>query len=192
MIIGSHNAWSYLKPKKWWMRLIRFAARCQKHDVVNQFLVCNSRCFDLRVKFPDDKLVIAHGIVQYDHTEDELMKDLRILSGMEEKVYIRVIHEIRNKKENTSWEAGHFRSFCNKLERCFPDLIFFGGQNLIGYTEEYKFPNSPSMDEKYSSVCPPKLLDDWFPWLYAILNNRKNIKKGTDKDILLIDFVNIK
>lgn len=192
MVIGSHNAWSYLKPKKWWMKLIRFTARCQKYDVVNQYLVYGSRCFDLRAKFPNDKLVIAHGIVEYDYTEPGLMKDLRILSDMQEKVYIRVIHEIRNKKELSSWEYGNFNSFCKKLERCFPNLIFFGGQNLIDYTEDYHFENNPSMDEKYSSVCPPRLLDDWFPWLYACFNNKKNVKTGTDKDILLIDFVNIK
>jgi hypothetical protein len=52
--------------------------------------------------------------------------------------------------------------------------------------------SEPTCEENYSSVMPPKWLDDWFPWLYAKLNNRKILSKGTDKDILLIDFVNIK
>ena len=36
----------------------------------------------------------------------------------------------------------------------------------------------------------PRIIDDWYPRIYAKLNNKRNIKLGTDKDILLIDFVN--
>ena len=49
----------------------------------------------------------------------------------------------------------------------------------------------PTCSESYSSVCPPKIIDDWWPWLFAYLNNKKIKEKGTNKDILLIDFVNI-
>ena len=40
-------------------------------------------------------------------------------------------------------------------------------------------------------MCPPKIIDDWIPVLYAKLKNRKIRKEGTDKDILLIDFVDL-
>ena len=35
-------------------------------------------------------------------------------------------------------------------------------------------------------------LDDWFPWLYAFFNNKKNIEKGTNKHYMLLDFVQYK
>ena len=44
----------------------------------------------------------------------------------------------------------------------------------------------------YSSVRKPYLIDDWFPWLYARLQNKKVLKKKIDADILAIDFVDIK
>ena len=39
-------------------------------------------------------------------------------------------------------------------------------------------------------MCDPRLIDDWYPRLFAKVNNKEIVKKGTDKDILLIDFVN--
>ena len=37
MIIGSHNSWSYLPPKHWWMRPFAFMARCQSCDIQAQY-----------------------------------------------------------------------------------------------------------------------------------------------------------
>ena len=36
-----------------------------------------------------------------------------------------------------------------------------------------------------------KIWDDWFPYLYARIMNKKNIKKGTDKEWMLLDFLHI-
>ena len=33
MILGSHNSWTYLSPKKWWMKALAFTAKCQKYDI---------------------------------------------------------------------------------------------------------------------------------------------------------------
>ena len=44
-------------------------------------------------------------------------------------------------------------------------------------------------DDKYASVDSPKLIDDWWPWIYSFRNNKKILKEGTSKDILFIDFV---
>ena len=61
---------------------------------------------------------------------------------------------------------------------------------MYNWENDYEFPYKPSCEEKYSSVCPPKILDDWWPRWFAKFNNKRIIKEGTDKDILLIDFIN--
>lgn len=190
MILGSHNSWTYLKPKKWWMKAIKFTAKCQKYDIETQYEKYGVKCFDLRIKFVDDVPVIAHGPVQYKYNLDELVEDLKYLNEKGD-VYLRILHEVRNKKEYTEEAVEQFKGFCEDLIIMFPNLKFWCGRNLYNWVVDFKFKYDPSCEELYSSVCSPKYIDDWYPLIYAKLHNKKNIKKGTDKDILLIDFVNI-
>ena len=37
MILGSHNSWSYLPPKHWWMWPFHFMAKCQRVDIREQY-----------------------------------------------------------------------------------------------------------------------------------------------------------
>ena len=190
-IIGAHNAWSYLPVRKWWMKPFRFMAKCQSANIRSQYLLHGVRCFDLRIAFDkDDKMLIRHGMVVYDYTEEDLFKDLMFLNNGTETCYIRVLNEVRCKKKYTTHEIEDFQVFCEKLEKKFPRLKFWCGRNLMNRDVDYKFKNEPTCEEKYSSVCLPKIIDDWIPVLYAKLKNRKIRKEGTDKDILLIDFVN--
>lgn len=190
MILGSHNSWTYLKPKKWWMKLIGFTAKCQKYGIKTQYEKYGVRCFDLRVKMEDGEVVIAHGPVQYKCLGKDLYETLEYLNNKGD-VYLRVLHEVRKKKEYTTERVEWFKSFCSILEEDFKSLKCWCGRNLYNWNVDYQFKYEPSCEEKYSSVCPPKYLDDWIPIIYACLHNKKNIKEGTDKDILLIDFVNI-
>ncbi len=191
-IIGSHNSWTFLPVKKWWMNLIRFTARCQNEDIRKQYLLHNVRCFDLRVFFNEnDELTIRHGIIEYDYNEEQLFNDLRFLNDRTEQCYIRVLHEVRSEKKYTEHETEMFQLFCKKLEKTFPRLKFWCGRNLVNWIVDYRFKNEPTCEEKYSSVCPPRVIDDWIPIIYAKLNNKKIRKAGTNKDILLIDFVNL-
>lgn len=189
MILGSHNSWSYLPPRKSWMKPIAFTAKCQNVDIKTQYEKYNVRCFDLRVKF--DKKgnpIIAHGIIEYT-TNENITSDLTWLNNKRD-VYVRVILEARNKKD---YDIGkkYFARFCGALEYYFYNIYFWCGRNLYNWKEDYDFHFKPTCEERYSSVCKPKLIDDWYPKLYAKKNNKDNIKQGTDKQILLIDFVNI-
>ena len=190
MILGSHNSWTYLKPKKWWMKVIKFTAKCQKYDIKTQYERYGVRCFDLRIKFVDDEPVIAHGPVQYKYDLNELVEDLKYLNEKGD-VYLRILHEVRNKKEYTEDAVEQFKGFCEDLVVMFPKLKCWCGRNLYNWAVDFKFDCEPSCEELYSSVTNPKYIDDWYPLIYAKLHNKKNIKKGTDKDIMLIDFVNI-
>lgn len=190
MKIGSHNSWTYLTPRKWWMKLIAFTARCQNLSIKEQYAL-GTRCFDLRIRF--DKygtFRIAHGIVEYDYSFNELYKDLEWLNSQSEKVYIRTIHEVRTEKMYTEKSIHFFKLYASYLSNNFTNLKFWCGTNLYNKDIDYYFGENPTCEEKYASVCSPKLIDDWWPWLFARKNNKQIKQKSTDKEILLIDFVN--
>ena len=192
MIYGSHNSWSFLKPKHWWLRPFAFTARCQNIDIEKQYLLYDVRCFDLIINFDKKgELYICHGPLRYKYTEDDLIKDLTFLNNRTEQCYIRILYDVRTKNGYTEEEAQLFRDKCKEYEEMFPRLTFWCGRNIVNWTVEYDFSYKPKCIEKYSSVCPPKYLDDWYPWIYAKINNKKIKQMKLDADILLFDFVNI-
>lgn len=190
-ILASHNSWSYLRPKKWWMRLLRFTARCQRYDIGTQFIMYDVRGFDLRVRFDSSATpIFTHGIIEYEYSLDDMLEELQRLNIP--GTYIRVILEVRNKKSYTSFQVECFKEFCAYLIARFPFIKFWGGSNLYNHNVDFEFECKPTCEEKYASVCKPRLIDDWWPWLFAWHNNHAIRQEGTDKGILMIDFVNIK
>lgn len=189
MILGSHNSWTYLKPRKWWMYLLRFTARCQDKSIYEQYEKYGVRCFDLRVRFDDNDFVIAHGIIKYRITKEELLECLSWLNNKGD-VWIRYIHELRNKKLYTVDRIDNFNKFGIYLEEKFENIKFWCGKNVFNAAVDHKCKYSTTCDEFYASVQSPKIIDDWYPRIYAFLNNSKIRKKGTNKNILMIDFVN--
>lgn len=192
MIIGSHNSWSYLTPKKWWMKLIKFTAKCQDVDIRTQYEKYNVKCFDLRINFLNkfETVQVVHNHIVYDIDISKLSDNLRYLNCKND-VKVRVLLDIRNKNKLTDKQIIYFRGFCKSLENNFKAITFFGGTDLCKGSLIYDFKNNITIDDKYASVAEPKIIDDWYPRIYALFNNKKNIAKGTDKDVLLIDFVNI-
>lgn len=191
-ILGSHNSWSYAKPRKWWMKLIRFTAKCQDYDIYSQYRDYGVRCFDLRVRYDGNELVVAHGIIEYKISETEVYSCLEWFDKCGD-VCVRLIHEVRSEKERTEERVNKFKEFCSRVEKRYPSVKFWCGMNLLPQqTVEYDFEYKPTCEELYASVCPPKLIDDWYPRHYAKKHNHENREKGTDKDILLIDFVDYK
>ena len=190
MILGSHNSWSFLKGKKWWMNLFKFVSQCQDYDIQTQYEEYGVRCFDLRVKYDKyGNTIFAHGKFVYDYNIEQMSRDLYYLNTKND-CYVRVLHEARNDKEYNVQNATRFRSFCNAIETTLPNIKFWCGRNLFNWDVDYEFKNHPTCKEMYASVELPKLIDDWIPRLYAFFHNKKNIRKGTSSDILLVDFVN--
>lgn len=192
MVLGSHNSWSYLPVKQWYFKPFAFIGRCQSVDIKTQYEYYGVRCFDLRIRF-DDKgnLIIAHGYAKYKYSYADLMADLTYLDNKAD-CYVRVIHEARTMKQYNLNSINYFRGFCLRLCSYFTNIKFWCGRNLYDFEIDYNFWTDVSCDENHASVKPPKLIDDWIPWLYAYKHNNDIIKEGTDKDILLIDFVNLK
>lgn len=190
-ILQSHNSWSYIRPKKWWLRPFKFMAKCQKANIYDQYVKYGVRSYDLRVKFDKNgNVVIAHGLFDFDIDRDELMRHLSFMN--DNKCVVRILHEVRREKEYTEESIERFKAFCKEIEEKFKDITFYCGRNLYNWMVDYEFDYNPSEEGVYSSVQPPKWIDDWFPWIYARLHNKETFKMGTDKDILAVDFVNIR
>ena len=72
------------------------------------------------------------------------------------------------------------------LEEKYPNIKFCNGRRKYDWKVLYDFKYSePNMIELYSSVTSLfksdskilRVLDDWWPWLYARLRNKKNLNK---------------
>ena len=196
MIIGSHNSLSYLCPKKWWMHFIAFTAMCQRENISRQFWFHNVRCFDIHIRYDKEgNMLFVHGPVVYRFTTEEFVEWLEWFNQRKKKdVEIRLILDVRTKwaMEHYDYQRARFATACKALETRYPNIKFWCGRMVKGWKVAYDFDYTPTCEELYGSVMKHKWLWAWFPWLYAVTHNRRNIKKGTDKDILLIDYVNIK
>ena len=180
-----------MPPRKWWLKPFAFIAKCQNKNIFTQLSVYNVKCFDLRARFnKKGEIVISHGFMEYKYSKEELFNDLTLLNNNE--CLLRILHEVRIKKQYTRESTEKFIALCEEIQTKFPKIKLWCGKNLYNWHVDYDFPYKPSCEEKYSSVCKPRYIDDWFPWVYARLNNKKNLKKGTTSDILLIDYVNIR
>ena len=192
MIIGSHNSWSYLAPKKLWMKTLAFTAKCQRKTIREQYDIYGVRCFDLRVRFIDNVPHVVHNDFDYGSFAS-IEKDIVWLNEKGD-VVIRVLHDVRQKKEYKENDVQRFCSFCEKLELTYTRIAFWCGRNLYNWQVDYRFQFDPICVEKYSSVCPPKIIDDWLPIIYAKIHNKEIREEWSNlgkDDILLIDFVDI-
>jgi hypothetical protein len=174
------------------MRLIAFAARCQRVDIRTQYLKYGVRCFDLRIRYEENgRLILAHGIVEYDYSFTTILDDLIWLDGKGD-CYVRVILEVRNYSQYTYMNFINFKIHCASFEKTFQHTRFWCGRNLYNWEQNYFFGDDPSCEETYGSVVPgKKWLYGWWPWLYAVTHNKAIKARGTDEDILLIDYVDI-
>lgn len=195
MKLASHNSWSYLPVRKWWMRPLNFIARCQNKNIHKQYDM-GVRMFDLRLRWDKEfeAFITAHGIVTY---RDFYMTDLGVLDYTAKKekqpIYIRVLLEDSGREDQTI--DGNFALLCRDLQKEFKNLIFIGGwparkrwrQKLFDFgTEE------PSIDECHVSVS-----GKWWqfiPYRWAKKNNKRVriIKEEVEiikSDFLMLDFI---
>ena len=194
MILQSHNSWSYLKPIRWWMYLIRFTAKCQSKSIAEQYIFYGVRSFDLRIKPTKNGIRVAHGLVVYDYTENDILRDLEMIDRCGD-CSVRMVLEVRNKNEYSIKNISAFCNFCMKAEKLFTHTSYYYGKNLYNYNVDYYYKYEPKELGLYASNSKPAIIDDWWPWIYARLNNRKNLAETEDSYgngvIVSMDFVNI-
>lgn len=193
--LASHNTMSYLTPKNWFYRLFAFTARCQSKSIYDQIERYGVQLVDLRFKF-DKKgnVCFAHGAVEYKGDLGFILDILAYLDSYE-GFPVRVLLENKEGKADE-----YFKEWCQYIEERYPNIKFFGGRNKWTWTEVYKFKNEhASIEDKYSSCNtnePGKpqtgtYLDDLCPIWYARAHNTDNRERGTEKEYLMIDFVEI-
>lgn len=190
MKLASHNSLTYLPCKKWYMIPFNFVAKCQRVSLERQYVKYGIRMFDFRVAFNKASVpYICHGLMDY---KGDIYDFLEYLNKHKD-TRVRIILE----KENNKNSEELFVKFCKALEQSYPNIRFFGGIKKKGWKQLYKFKYNPKYDDKYASNNTANkttgiIIDDLYPYIYARLNNEKNIKKGTDKSWLFIDFIDIR
>lgn len=197
-MFGSHNSWTFRKPIKWYLKPLCFIAKCQDVDIQTQMKDYNISLFDLRVRFINNEPYIHHGLFNYGKVD---YADLKLLN--DNNCYLRVMLESNSKMKDQIIQEQQFITFCNELTRKYPNIKFFGGNRKFDNKVVYNFNTvqQPTLIDLYSSVTTLfdsdnnylRILDDWFPRLYALLKNKKNLKEYVDTDdtYLFYDFVNI-
>lgn len=187
-ILASHNSFTYLKPKRWYMRPFNFISKCQSKTIQEQYSKYHVRIFDLRVAF--DKHgdpFIRHGLMNYGY--NNITEVLDWLNSRRGNVYVRVIFEISKKKNSIENEV-KFMQYCEYLENRYPNIKFTTGVRKYDWRQIYKFTNElPAMDADFSSVKGSKFNDLW-PWLYAKKHNKEAMKNCKSK-YLMLDFIEI-
>lgn len=206
MNIGTHNSLTYLTPKTWWGKLLKFTARCQAVDYKKQYEL-GARVFDIRIYYDDIlNLEIRHGRIAY-HTPYFILHNLFEFLNKKGDCYVRIIFEedvfAKNDPLLTDKEA-NFIDNCQYFEKTYKNIKFFGGYRKYDEHVLYKFENTdiPKLIDRYSSTTSLfksnnkflRILDDLCPILYAKLKNHTNREKhlaSGSKDYLFIDFINI-
>ena len=206
MLIGSHNSLSYLPPKRWWMKPFHWMARCQRVSYVRQFYEYGVRVFDLRLWFDENgNMQVRHGRMVFDtgNTEEFVKCFLSFLNQVQ-GCAVRVILEedkVLSRCPHVNDAEAYFYEWCRVFERLYPHVTFFGGNRKWDWAPIRMFPSKDiSLDGKYSSTTSLfktnrwqwlRYVDDLWPWLYARLHNKENFRKGTDKECLFVDFVDM-
>lgn len=190
MVIVAHNTMSYRPPKQWWLRPIKFIAKCQKCDYKTLHEKYNVNSFDLRIFYDKQhNIEFRHGIFRY--KGDDIYDILDYCN--KQNMYVRFLFEYRwsTEKRDDLEELKHkFRQLCFEVQNGYQHITFYGG--YITETNEILYDFGTNIQEIgfYSSVtsffenCNStflKKIDDWWPWLYARLHNRKNMKENKIK-----------
>lgn len=212
MRIGSHNALSYSGLKNWWLYPLYFVGKCQSKTIEEQYEKYGVRLFDIRINSRlDDVIESAHGFLRF---KKDVEDALAYING-KGNCYVRVLMEQNYKKSKQDERDAIFIKKCKMLEEKYPNIKFCNGRRKYDWKVLYDFKYSePNMIELYSSVTSLfksdskilRVLDDWWPWLYARLRNKKNLNKwlcfkekinpyivpNKADDYILIDYVNIR
>lgn len=172
------------------MTPFNFIAKCQRVTLAEQYKKYDIRMFDFRIAFNKDSVpYICHGLMDYKGDIFSFLDYLNKQKGTK----VRLVLE----KESNKNSEKLFMAFCKEVEATYQNIKFFGGIKKKGWEQLYRFKYNPEYDDKYASNNTSNkttgiLIDDLYPFIYARVNNKKNIRKGTDKPWLFIDFVDIR
>ena len=83
-MLGSHNSMTYLKPQKWWMKLINFTSKCQNKNIEEQY-AAGVRYFDIRVCIGEHDTMpthYGHGLIKNDIKQQPILQGTLLRDGV--------------------------------------------------------------------------------------------------------------
>lgn len=181
---------TYLTPRNWWLRPFHFLAQCQNATIEEQYEKYDVRLFDIRVKYNTKENIweFAHGMMTFKGKTPKEVFDW--LNAKDEKIYIRLILEYNKPNNDIQWISEYFVNQVKNWIKEYPNLVFFELVRKYDWKQLYSYEGMPHFDiYQACSSSTWNALDDWWPWLYAHMNNADNKRQGTDKEFLLMDFV---
>lgn len=192
IVYGSHNTMTYLPIKNWWLFPGLLIARCQNHNIEEQFKN-GARVFDLRIYFntKSKQWEFAHGLIDF-KSKDTLYWVVRHLAQLkkttQDDVYVRIILE----KWTSESQCRYFSDICAAYELKYPKLKFIGGNRKGDWKKLYTFktdvPDNLNNQWVSSMAEDARWYEKAFPFLYARRMNKKNKIKMKEK-LNLFDFV---
>lgn len=207
MKLGSHNTMTYLRPKVFWQRLLPFIGRCQSVDYKVQHSL-GAVGYDLRLFWDSDgQLEYRHGFLRF--SADNIDE---VLSYAESNnIIVRVLLEVRSYNKgligNIDELRSRFKAYCSDIEKKYPSIIFFGGQESGSGEKLYTFKSDTgdlAIEELHSSVTSLfkrnnkflRMIDDLFPIIYSLIKNEKNIRayqnnKDKENTYLYVDYIEV-
>lgn len=190
-IIASHDTMSYEKPKAWYLKPFHFVAKCQSLSIFDQYEQYGIRLFDLRIRWnkKDNKWVFSHGCMVFDTPDVE-----DILSWLNDRgsCMVRLVLEYNSPTKNIDEISDRFCTFCDEVIKNFPNIQFFEFRRKYDWKKLYTYLDEPNPDLfQATSSMTGKIIDDWWPWLYAWLFNKDVLNQGTTHEYLLMDFIGL-
>lgn len=173
-MIATHHSLTYL-PTAWYYNPFKFIYQTQDRSIEQQY-TDGIRIFDFRIGFKKGLPIIKHGLILFNGDIFEILNFL----NQHKDTYVMITLEDKNNSK-------FFIKFCETIVISYPNITFYGGANKYDWNNviySFKPANIP-----YVRPCNQSRWQlGWWPWLYAKLNNKKNIAKYKD---VMIDFYEI-
>lgn len=185
--LGSHNSFSYLPIRRWYMKWTRPWARCQSKTIAEQLAV-GVRHFDMRVRFNKDGSVrLVHNSIEF--KQHNLDDSLYLINDY--KCHMRLVLDIRNRVDASQEKM--FFEYVKMIQKKYPDIRLHVQIASRGWTDIPEWSAGPfEIIGNYVSVIGYNMKNlikyMGIPKIYSKANN-ETIKKNFKGNCLCIDFV---
>lgn len=151
--IMSHNTWSYLPVRQWWLRPFRRLAQCQEVSAQEQMRTLEAGGFDLRVRFDrEGQPHFAHGLIEYEGDVFEELLRADCIHGVDRQqdrnlnpFYVRVLLETTPlmSRYTRAFQEMRFWSFCDLCRDKYRNLRSGAAGHATSGVGRY-IPSAPS------------------------------------------------
>lgn len=203
-MLGSHNSMSYLKPIKWYQKILNKWSKCQNVSLIQQYAY-GAHYFDLRIKLINNEWHFVHNKIDYGEVICNLndIKDLNCIIPKGDKLYIRIVLDERKKPYKEEYKNEEYKNKFFKFTEDLNKLTIFNNlfiSSIIVFWEwkDYKLINNIKVTECHASVSAK-----WYEYLFLgikkfaekynekfIENNKFISKADIQNEVLLLDYIN--